>query len=149
MRRSAAIGLAAVAFAVAGCGGSSYSGGGSGSSTGGATTASSATGLSLYTFSRDSASHSNCTGACAKNWPPATAAPGLDKAKLKTIKRSDGTTQVALGGKPLYHFVGDKKAGDVNGNGIVAFGGSWTAVSKAAKSQQKTQPSPSGSRYGY
>jgi predicted lipoprotein with Yx(FWY)xxD motif len=54
------------------------------------------------------------------------------KGKLTTIKRSDGASQVALGGKALYRFAGDKKDGDANGDGINAFGGIWTTVNKPA-----------------
>jgi predicted lipoprotein with Yx(FWY)xxD motif len=33
------------------------------------------------------------------------------------VKRDDGTMQWASGGKPLYTFKMDKKAGDMNGDG--------------------------------
>jgi hypothetical protein len=50
---------------------------------------------------------------------------------MGTIKRSDGTSQVTYHGHPLYRFAKDTKPGDVNGEGVTAFGGSWFAVSPA------------------
>jgi predicted lipoprotein with Yx(FWY)xxD motif len=133
MKTIAAIGLAA--FAIAGCGG-----GGSGSSA----SSSSSTGPTLYTFSKDVTGKSNCSGACAKNWPPAASAPGLS-GKVTKIKRSDGGTQVALDGHPLYRYVGDTQPGDAKGNGLNVFGGTWKTAggSTAASSSTPTRS------YGY
>ena len=50
-----------------------------------------------------------------------------------TTKRKDGKLQVTYGGHPLYFFAQDKKAGDVNGQGFVHFGGTWWVVSAAGK----------------
>ena len=63
--------------------------------------------------------------------------PISKKARFEVFKR-DGFTQVTLNGHPLYTFEGDgNKAGVANGNGIVAFGGTWHVVvagsAKAAK----------------
>ena len=153
MKRFAIIALAAAALA--GCGGSSYGGGSSSSSSNAAASGSSTTtgAMTLYTFAKDTKGKSNCTGACAQNWPPAKPGAktpsGIDKAKVATITRSDGTKQLALGGKPLYNFVGDKKPGDANGNGVTAFGGVWTnASSSGGSSSSGASTQPSG-RYGY
>lgn len=143
MKALAAIGLAALALA--GCGGSSYGGSGGSSSSSNAP-ASSSTAPTLYTFSKDTTGKSNCSGACAKNWPPAAAAPGLPKAKVTTIKRSDGSSQVALSGRPLYRFIGDKKPGDANGDGLNAFGGIWKTATATSSS---AAPSQSTRSYGY
>jgi predicted lipoprotein with Yx(FWY)xxD motif len=115
-----------------------------------------AKGLTVYTLSGDSPTHMECTKAsgCFKAWPPvtvngkATMASGV-KGKLGTFKR-DGFTQVTLSGHPLYTFAGDHgKAGVANGNGLVAFGGTWHVVvegsAKAASStSSRTQPSSGG-----
>jgi predicted lipoprotein with Yx(FWY)xxD motif len=78
-------------------------------------------GLALYVFLPDEGDTSACTGECAINWPPLegdfTAGDGVTGA-LGTITRDDGTTQVTLGGAPLYYFIGDEAAGDVNGQGL-------------------------------
>jgi predicted lipoprotein with Yx(FWY)xxD motif len=88
-------------------------------------------GLTLYIFTPDTAGASTCYGDCAASWPPllADAAPivgaDLDATKFGTTTRTDGGTQVTFGGMPLYHFVGDKAAGDTNGQGV---GGKWYVV---------------------
>lgn len=128
MKTIAAIGIAA-ALAVAGCG----SGGGSSNNAGGNASASTSTAPTLYTFSKDTTGKSNCSGACAQEWPAATSAPGLS-GKVTKIKRSDGTMQVALDGHPLYRFAGDKKPGDANGNGLNDFGGLWKSAGSSSSS---------------
>jgi hypothetical protein len=60
-----------------------------------------------------------------------------------TTARSDGKPQVTYNGRPLYLFVGDKKAGDTNGQGLTAFGGGWFALSSAGN--QVSTPSSGGS----
>jgi predicted lipoprotein with Yx(FWY)xxD motif len=78
---------------------------------------------------------SACTGACLAKWPPVlatgklTAGKGLTAARLGTITRSDGTRQITYNGHPLYLFVKDKKPGDVKGQGVIAFGAAWFALS--------------------
>ena len=83
-------------------------------------------GMTLYTYDKDTNGMSECTGSCAKTWLPVHAKKS-DKpvGDLTIIKRSDGTLQWADKGKPLYTYVKDKKAGEVNGNGM---GGTWHAV---------------------
>jgi predicted lipoprotein with Yx(FWY)xxD motif len=96
-----------------------------------------AQGRTLYLFLKDSGTTSECTGECATNWPPVevsgnpTAGQGADASMVGTTSRSDGKTQVTYNGHPVYTFQGDKKAGDTNGEGLVAFGAGWFAVSPA------------------
>ena len=82
-------------------------------------------GMTLYTYSKDTTGVSNCTGVCIQNWPaygPKTAPSPADlPADVTVITRSDGTLQYAWKGMPLYTFVGDKKAGDVTGDGVNGF----------------------------
>src|SRR5262249_51465980 len=86
----------------------------------------SSTGKTLYRYHDDTKSSAKCTGACAASWPPLlvaagkkpVAGKGLTASKLGMLKRTDGKTQVTYGGYPLYFFAGDKKAGDVNGQGL-------------------------------
>ncbi|MGQ4516078.1 COG4315 family predicted lipoprotein [Streptomyces sp. DW26H14] len=91
-------------------------------------------GKTLYLFVKDKAGASRCTGDCAAAWPPVTAkaAPragsGVTAAKLTLVKRSDGTTQVAYAGHPLYYFAGDSAAGDTKGQGVDGFGAKWWLV---------------------
>jgi predicted lipoprotein with Yx(FWY)xxD motif len=96
-------------------------------------------GRTLYAFGHDRKNVSRCSGACATNWPPATApskpavGAGVSKGKLKFITRSDGSRQLSYNGHPLYRFIGDHKKGDVNGQGINAFGGIWHVVAPSGK----------------
>jgi predicted lipoprotein with Yx(FWY)xxD motif len=47
---------------------------------------------------------------------------------LATITRDDGSTQVTYNGWPLYRFARDTAPGQINGQGITAFGGTWSAA---------------------
>jgi predicted lipoprotein with Yx(FWY)xxD motif len=92
-------------------------------------------GRTLYLFKADSWTTSACFGACATAWPPLrangqpTVASGANSSLAATTARSDGAPQVTYNNHPVYLFVGDKKPGDTNGQGVVAFGGGWFALS--------------------
>ena len=78
-----------------------------------------ARGMTLYTFDRDSAGASNCTGQCAQNWPPLLApADAKPMGSWTVITRPDGGKQWAYKGKPLYGWARDGKPGDVTGDGV-------------------------------
>jgi len=78
-----------------------------------------ARGMTLYTFDRDSADASACTGQCAQNWPPLLApADAKASANWTIVTRQDGGKQWAYKGKPLYGWAKDTKAGDVTGDGV-------------------------------
>jgi predicted lipoprotein with Yx(FWY)xxD motif len=101
------------------------------------------TGMTLYTYAKDTATSSACTGQCATEWPPlvttgqAMAGTGVT-GQLGTLTRSDGTTQVTYAGRPLYYWQGDTKAGDVTGNGVGGF--SVATVSGAAAAPAASAP---------
>jgi predicted lipoprotein with Yx(FWY)xxD motif len=42
--------------------------------------------------------------------------------------RADHSTQVTYHGHPLYSYSGDSKLGDMNGQGLKAFGAGWYVV---------------------
>jgi predicted lipoprotein with Yx(FWY)xxD motif len=78
-----------------------------------------ARGMALYTFDRDSAGTSACTGQCAQNWPPLLApADAKPMGSWTIITRPDGGKQWAYKGKPLYGWARDGKPGDVTGDGV-------------------------------
>jgi predicted lipoprotein with Yx(FWY)xxD motif len=148
-----------VALTVAGCGGGGYAAAAATpetSSDASATVAVSKSGLgsilvnsdgrTLYLFKADVGMQSACTGACATKWPPLlasgkpTAGTGLIASKLATITRSDGTRQITYNGHPLYLFVKDQKPGDVKGQGVIAFGAAWLALSPSGN--QISAPAP-------
>ncbi len=105
-------------------------------------------GRTLYLFKADSGIRSACSGACATAWPPLrtagtpTAANGAKASLARTTRRSDGTRQVTYNGHPLYVFIKDRKPGDVNGEGITAFGAAWFAVSPVGNQISTPKPAP-------
>jgi predicted lipoprotein with Yx(FWY)xxD motif len=88
----------------------------------------------LYLFGRDRGTHSTCSGACAKAWPPfltkdaPRAGAGITRALLGTTRRGDGSVQVTYAGHPLYHFQGDAKPGQIKCQNVSNFGGLWLIV---------------------
>ena len=97
-----------------------------------------ANGRTLYLFTADKSRKSACYGQCASYWPPLiapkpTAGAGLKTSLLGSTTRRGGKLQVTYDGHPLYFFAEDKKAGDVNGQGFVHFGGAWWVVSAAGE----------------
>ncbi|GAA2436250.1 SCO0930 family lipoprotein [Streptomyces macrosporus] len=94
-------------------------------------------GWTLYRFDKDSADPpaSNCDGDCAAAWPPvpaddAGAASGMDPELLGSVERSDGSTQLTLGGRPVYRYAKDTEPGDTKGHGV---GGTWSALAADGK----------------
>jgi predicted lipoprotein with Yx(FWY)xxD motif len=92
-------------------------------------------GRTLYLFAKDTNGKSACNGSCAKFWPPllifgkATAGSGVKASLLGTTRRSNGSLQVTYNKHPLYTYALDKQAGQTNGEGSLAFGAKWYAVS--------------------
>ncbi|ROQ21501.1 putative lipoprotein with Yx(FWY)xxD motif [Marinimicrobium koreense] len=81
-------------------------------------------GYTLYTFAMDPSGESVCNGQCLANWPPLLAEQNdVAEPPFSLIERAmdtEGATamQWAYQGMPLYFFVGDTQAGDVNGAAI-------------------------------
>jgi predicted lipoprotein with Yx(FWY)xxD motif len=93
-------------------------------------------GMALYSSNLDANGKPACSGACLSFWKPLTVASGTPSVaagagKIGIVMRSNGTRQVAVGGKPLYTFVQDSP-GKVTGNGLKdEFAGrhfTWNAV---------------------
>ncbi|MDX6402247.1 MAG: hypothetical protein QOF27_2853 [Gaiellaceae bacterium] len=107
-----------------------------------------ARGHTLYMFAKDRNGRSSCSGSCAKFWPPsiksgkATAGPGVKASLLGTTRRSNGKLQLTYNKHPLYTFLLDKKAGQTNGEGSLAFGARWYAVSGRGTAVVKAPPTP-------
>lgn len=83
-----------------------------------------ARGLALYTFDTDGhAGKSQCTGPCARIWPPYAATAGVQASNgFSVVTRPDHSLQWAFKGQPLYRYAGDTKPGDHHGDGI---NGTW------------------------
>lgn len=80
-------------------------------------------GMTLYSFSRDEKSISNCIEGCAVNWPPFYVDPsavieGCESSDFAAITRTDGRQQTTYQGMPLYYFKNDRYPGDTYGHGI-------------------------------
>jgi predicted lipoprotein with Yx(FWY)xxD motif len=87
----------------------------------------------IYAFSRDKGTTSSCDATCAQVWKPFTgriarAAFGLSQTLIGWITRSDGSSQLTYNGIPLYTYSGDTAPGQANGEGLRAYGGSWSVV---------------------
>ncbi|MFE2868981.1 MULTISPECIES: hypothetical protein [unclassified Embleya] len=89
-------------------------------------------GFTLYRFDKDTAkpAKSNCDGDCAVKWPAVTdtggvTLNGIDQSAVGSVTRTDGSTQVTIGGWPVYRFAADAKPGDTKGQGV---NGTWFAV---------------------
>jgi len=98
-------------------------------------------GMTAYYFDADvkDSGTSTCTGACAAAWPAIEASTTKPKVSgitgtVGTIKGVDGGRQITIDGRPIYTFVGDKKAGDVTGQGDK---GVWYVVNPDGSEQKK------------
>ena len=119
----------------------------------------SSTGRTLYLFAKDAGSRSSCSGSCATYWPPLlvrgkpTAGAGVKASLLGTAKRSNGRLQVTYNRHPLYTYALDKRAGQTSGEGSLAFGARWWAVSARGTAVTKplstttTEPPPTYAPY--
>lgn len=116
-----------------------------------------AKGRTVYELRPETTKHLLCTSkACFQFWPPLTVkskkvklskATGI-KGKLGLLHR-DGFFQVTLGGRPLYRYAGDKARGDVNGQGIVTFGGTWHVVTASSHKSGSGPMTTGSSTTGY
>jgi predicted lipoprotein with Yx(FWY)xxD motif len=104
-------------------------------------------GASLYFLSAERNGRFICTdAACMSLWKPLVVGNGVaptGAAHLGTVRRPDGRRQVTYRGGPLYTFTGDRKRGDVKGNGFKDVG-IWhvATIGKAAAPAPTTTPYP-------
>jgi predicted lipoprotein with Yx(FWY)xxD motif len=118
----------------------------------------SSSGRMLYRYTLDKKRVNNCTkdATCAKYWPRVlvkgtakpTVAGGANARLVGTINQAKGLRQVTYAGYPLYTFAGDKKAGQVNGQGfdktwyVVNTKGALVKHAVSATSPPPTTPAP-------
>ncbi|GAA4988692.1 hypothetical protein GCM10023205_69610 [Yinghuangia aomiensis] len=159
-------GAVAVAALAAGCGSSSSSSSSSSPTPSAATSAAglhtansqygeilvNGSGRTLYLLTADAGTTSNCYGECASIWPPDTqvnapASGQADASKVGSTPRNDSSSQVTYNGHPVYTYAQDAKPGDVNGQGLNTFGGTWWVLD-AHGNPVTTVPSPSGGSSG-
>ena len=91
-------------------------------------------GMTLYVLSADGMNKSTCSPTCLQFWP-ASAPGGTSKIQASTGQTTtpDGTPIATVAGHPVYTFSKDHQPGDVNGEGLQEFGGTWYAVSPSGK----------------
>ena len=172
-RLSFGLPLAAVATLAAACGGTSSTSAAGGTTTTGPTTTTPASaapsstasgstlalktakgsagiwltdsaGRTLYLYTRDKGTTSECYGACAKAWPPLTTTGPVTVSGQYTVPRdlgvttrTDGTKQVTYGGHPLYYYQGDTAPGQTKGQGV---GGAWFLIGPIANVMNGAKP---------
>lgn len=107
-------------------------------------------GFTLYSLSAEANGRFICKDrVCLSLWTPLVVARGTKPtgaAKLATIRRPDGRTQVTYRGLPLYTFNEDTKPGQAKGNGFMDVG-TWRVATTAGKAA--APPPPSGGYNGY
>lgn len=107
-------------------------------------------GRTVYVLTADSPGHSTCNASCLGVWPP-VAAPGATApapvpgvaAKVGVTRSTGGATMLTAAGWPLYTFAKDTGAGQVHGQGIQAFGGTWYVIDPSGQ-PVKAAPTTSG-----
>ncbi|MCW2971634.1 MAG: hypothetical protein JWO23_2761 [Solirubrobacterales bacterium] len=112
----------------------------------GATILTDARGMTIYSLSGEQGGKFICTSsACLQVWHPVTAAgtgaSSVGVGSLATVKRPDGSAQLAYRGMPLYTFSGDQAPGEAKGQGIKDVG-TWSAVTVGAASTTSTSSTP-------
>jgi len=112
-----------------------------------------AQGMTLYRLTGERSGKFLCTAAaCVGAWhplaAPANGVSGAGVGSLATVKRPEGAEQVAYRGEPLYTFVGDKAAGEVNGQGLKSDGSTWEAVSTSGTQTSSTSTSGTAAAAG-
>lgn len=105
-------------------------------------------GRTVYLLTADGHDTSTCGAGCLAVWP--AVAPGHAKLGVATGSTAtpDGTMTMTVAGHPVYVFSEDHGPGDVNGEGLKEFGGTWYAVSAtgaAVTGASGSSTSPSGS----
>ncbi len=106
--------------------------------------------FSLYVLSSERGTKKACVGKCLAIWPPLLVASAAKSVSLGAgvtghvgfVKRSATTKQVTLNGYPLFYFAKDTGPSQTHGEGIVAFGGTWTLVRPSAQTAAATPVRP-------
>jgi len=101
--------------------------------------------MTLYYFAADPATHSACTGGCAKLWLALTSASAPTSedpvpGKLAVVKTDNGP-QVAYNGHLLYTYSGDTKPGQASGQGLA---GKWWVAAVDLKAATSTTSTTNG-----
>lgn len=110
-------------------------------------------GMTVYLLTSDKPGKSLCNAQCLTYWPMVKAPSTLPKvtdltARIGATRSTSGTQMLTAGGWPLYTFVKDRAPGDVSGEGVKTFGGTWYAVSPSGQPVKATAGGTAGSGGG-
>ena len=111
-------------------------------------------GITVYYFTEDSASASHCAGTCVTRWRPLiltgglNLAAGVSAALVGHIVRPGGSLQLSYAGHALYTYSQDAAPGQINGQNVHAFGGTWLVVPASGKAGNQHGPTPTATRDG-
>jgi len=80
-------------------------------------------GNTLYFFTQDEGTTSNCEGNCLVNWPAFSTDNNelpsfFDADQFDVTAGNDGSNQVTFDDRPMYFFINDVQRGDVNGQNV-------------------------------
>lgn len=105
---------------------------------------------SVYTFEKDGAARSACTGECLRSWSPMLA-PEFAKpfGEWSLVQRSPGILQWAFRGKPLYTHVADMpyrsyRGRSTDGADVPGWNLVYTQMAPEIPSELKRQVTPGG-----
>ncbi len=101
---------------------------------------------SLYVLSDERGAKLHCTTSCLSSWLPLEVSTSTKtvslgagvKGKIGFVARGNSKKQVTFNSYPVYTFVGDSGARQSHGEGIKAFGGTWTLVHATASTPTAT-----------
>jgi predicted lipoprotein with Yx(FWY)xxD motif len=104
-------------------------------------------GRALYILAEDRQGPSRCNASCTAVWAPvllddgeALSGVGLEASLVGRIERADGSMQVTYGGWPLYTYVRDDQAGDINGHRVDDRWGEWYLMSPNGRPKDLGRP---------
>jgi predicted lipoprotein with Yx(FWY)xxD motif len=102
-------------------------------------------GMTVYLLTADGRDQSTCGTDCLSAWPAVT--PGRTKLDVPvgTTNTPAGTPTATVAGQPVYTFTNDRAPGDVSGEALKAFGGTWYAVSASGQAVMASSGSSSSS----
>ena len=99
-------------------------------------------GRPVYAFSADRTGEAPatiaCRGECMENWPPvtstglATPEAGVDPSLIGALPYEEYQV-VTYNGWPLYYFAADGGADRPQGQGVEAYGGTWSLITPAGE----------------
>lgn len=101
-------------------------------------------GMTLYALSAERGGKFICTSsACTAIWHPlnvaAGATPSSEVGAITTVRRPDGTTQIAYKGEPLYTFASDQQPGETKGQGFKDVG-TWSVITVGSAAPATSTP---------